>query len=65
MYDDGQVRGISLQAMVDAGLYARMDHAVRALESSELGFSPVRGETHGNGRARVRPSEFSNRMVGK
>ena len=42
VYEDDDVRGISLRAMVDAGLYARMDHAVRALERSGLKRSPVR-----------------------
>jgi hypothetical protein len=47
-YDDGDVRGISLRAMVEAGLYARMDHAVRALRAAGLPSSPVRGtHTHG------------------
>ena len=49
-YDDGEVKGISLRAMVGAGLYGRMDHAVRALENSGLEFSPVKGKTPGGGR---------------
>lgn len=35
-YRGEDASGISLRAMVEAGLYARMDHAVRALEASSL-----------------------------
>lgn len=50
-YDEDGVRGISLRAMVGAGLYARMDHAVRALRASGLGFCTVRCENpSGTGR---------------
>lgn len=39
-----------MRAMVDAGLYTEMRNAVRALESSALGFCSVESKTHGNGR---------------
>lgn len=51
-YRGEDASGISLRAMVDAGLYARMDHAVRALEASDLQFSPVQGEIAHDGRGR-------------
>lgn len=48
VYDDGAVRGVSLRAMVEAGLYEQMAHAVRALRASGFPSSPVR-ETLGSG----------------
>lgn len=41
------VRGVSLRALVEAGLYEQMSHAVRALESSGINFCPVQDESTG------------------
>ena len=41
VYDEGGVKGISLRALVEAGLYARMDAALRTLKSSGLDYEHV------------------------
>lgn len=41
------VRGVSLRALVSAGLFEQMPHAVRALKASGAGFTPVREESRG------------------
>ena len=47
VYEGDEVRGISLRAMVEAGLYEQMGHAVRALRRANLSFSPVQEESSG------------------
>lgn len=46
-YDDGEVRGISMRSMVEAGLYARMEVAVRTLHTSGLNFHTIQRESTG------------------
>lgn len=41
VYDDGQVRGISLRAMVEAGLYAKYHHAERAALEIGMEMLPI------------------------
>lgn len=47
LYEGDEARGISLRAMVEAGLYEQMGHAVRALRRANLSFSPVQEESSG------------------
>lgn len=50
VYNDGDVRGISLRAMVEDGLYSQMHGAVQALEAGDYEFSQVRVKMPGAGR---------------
>lgn len=53
VFDDGHRRGISLRAMVEAGLYEQMHGAVQALRASELRFSHVHVSGHGPGQSAI------------